>query len=295
MDVEAWYADTTQVRHLGLPIRVRRGGRGEGLLCLHGFPTSSWDFAPLWEALTARFDVVAPDLLGLGRSAKPQSALPVAMQADAMEAALVDAGIDAAHVLAHDLGDTVAQELLARQAEGSSRIAWRSVVLLNGGLFPETHRPRLIQRLLAAPVLGPWVARLSSERTFRRTMHRIFGPDTPPTEAFLRGSWELLESSGGRACLPYLIRYMQERVTHRQRWVQPLIDGVVPLRLVNGVLDPVSGGHMVDRFEQLVPQADVVRLQRLGHYPHVEDPDAVLQAFFAFHDRRPAAAGPHEP
>lgn len=56
------------------------------------------------------------------------------------------------HVLAHDYGDSVAQELLARHYEGRFHMA--SCVFLNGGLFPETHRPALVQKLLLSPWAG---------------------------------------------------------------------------------------------------------------------------------------------
>ncbi len=283
MELEAWYEGCETVTHAGLSICARDEGEGPALLCVHGFPTSSWDFAPIWAPLVARFRVIASDLIGLGRSAKPRRALPIALQADALESVLAARGVSEAHLLAHDLGDTVVQELLARQAAGASPVRWRSVVFLNGGLFPETHRRRPIQALLASP-LGPLIARLSSERTFRKNMRRVFGPRTPPSEAFLLGSYSLLQEDGGRAMLPRLIRYMDERVQHRERWVRPLIDRIVPARFINGALDPVSGRHAAARYRELVPEPDVVLLEHVGHYPHVEDPEAVLAAFFAFHD-----------
>ena len=55
----------------------------------------------------------------------------------------------------------------------------------------------------------------------------------------------------------------------------------VPLRLINGVHDPVSGGHVVDRLELLRPGLDAVRLP-VGHYPQIEAPADVLTALLEF-------------
>jgi pimeloyl-ACP methyl ester carboxylesterase len=69
-------------------------------------------------------------------------------------------------------------------------------------------------------------------------------------------------------------------------WVRPLQDRIVPVRLINGSVDPVSGRHMVERYAALVPDADVVHLPDLGHYPHVEQPESVaehLRSFFSAH------------
>jgi len=286
IDARAWRQGGALHRFGDLDLFYRRAGRGESLVLLHGFPTSSHDFAPLWEPLSLRFDVVAHDLIGLGWSAKPRRPLSVALQADALESLLGALGIESAHLLAHDLGDTVAQELLARQIDGTGRVSWRSVTLLNGGLFPETHRALRVQKLLLSP-LGPILARLSPRRRFDASFRAIFGPDTPPSRAFLDDAWFLLTRDGGRAMLPRLIRYIVERRERRERWVGALTGCAVPVRLIVGALDPISGRHMAERYRELVREPDLVLLDRLGHYPHVEAPEAVLTGFLA----HPAFAG----
>lgn len=280
MDARAWREGGAFHRFGDLDLFYRRAGRGAALVCIHGFPTSSHDFAPLWQPLTARFDTVAHDLVGLGWSAKPHRELTVGLQADAVESLLAALGIERAHLLAHDLGDTVAQELVARHIDGAGQVAWISLTLLNGGLFPETHRALPVQKLLLTP-LGPLLARVTPRRRFDASMTAIFGPDTPPSRAFLDDAWFLLTRDGGRAMLPRLIRYMVERREKRARWVGALTRGAVPTRLIVGALDPISGRHMADRYRELVPDPDIILLERLGHYPHVEDPAAVLAAFLA--------------
>ncbi len=56
----------------------------------------------------------------------------------------------------------------------------------------------------------------------------------------------------------------------------------VPLLLIDGTADPVSGGHMADHYESLIPQPNVVRLNGIGHYPQLEAPRAVLEHFISF-------------
>src|SRR5262245_14381483 len=52
---------------------------------------------------------------------------------------------------------------------------------------------------------------------------------------------------------PQLTRYIEERQLDRERWVGALIHAPIPLRLIDGALDPVSGQHMVDRYRELIP------------------------------------------
>jgi len=155
------------------------------------------------------------------------------------------------------------------------------VCFLNGGLFPETHRPRLVQRLLCSP-LGPAVAALTSRRAFWRSMTAIFGPATPPDAADLGAFWTLLTRDGGRHIMHRLIRYMPERVHQRERWVGALTAARCPLALINGSADPVSGAHMVARWRDVVGAGHIAELAGIGHYPQVEAPQQVLDHYGKF-------------
>ena len=294
--LEDWRQSGNWFQHRGHMIFYREEGDGVPLLCIHGFPTASWDWQRVWSALTQRNRVLAPDMIGFGFSAKPRDHLySISGQATLHEELLALCGIDRVHLLVHDYGDTVAQELLARHLErGAARIAGpdlQSVCFLNGGLFPETHRPRFIQRLLASPI-GPLLGRLTTERSFRGSFAAIFGPATQPSREELRDFWQLVSGNGGARIMHKLIGYMEERRRQRERWVGALQQTSVPLRLIDGALDPVSGRHMAERYRELVPDPDVVILAEIGHYPQVEAPEAVLEAYLEFRKRIELKRGP---
>ena len=284
--LDAWRTAGEAFDHRGHRIFYRRqGGTGGGpcLLLIHGFPTASWDWHRVWDGLSERFPTrVAADMIGFGFSAKPRSyPYAVADQADLQEALLERLGIGRVHVLAHDYGDTVAQELLARhqerRAQGRGGLELASVCFLNGGLFPEAHRPTRVQRLMAGP-LGPLLVRAFTRRAFGRALAAIFGPRTRPTEAELDDLWEIVTEDGGLYLAPQLLGYIEQRRRHRERWVGALLRTAVPLRLVVGPEDPVSGVSLIARYRELVPAADVVELPGIGHYPQLEAPSAVVTA-----------------
>ena len=269
--------------------QAREPGAGQALLLIHGFPTSSWDWHKVWDALGARFPrVVAADLMGFGFSSKPAGYdYSILDQADLLEGLLAHLGVRRIDILAHDYGDTVAQELLARHLERGAGAEPRieSCVLLNGGLFPEVHRARTIQKLLLTP-LGPLLSRLMNKRSFARSFSAIFGAGTQPGAEELAQFWDIIRRDGGQRIMHRLIRYMPERLQHRERWVGALQKTRVPLRVINGPDDPVSGAHMVARYRELVPNPDAVALPGIGHYPQTEDPAGVLREFLAFHQQR---------
>jgi pimeloyl-ACP methyl ester carboxylesterase len=250
---------------------------------IHGFPTSSWDWVHVWPTLNETHRLVALDMLGFGFSDKPDPhRYSIHEQADICELVVADRKLDSFHVLAHDYGDTVAQELLARQNEGSGVGRWLSVCFLNGGLFPETHKARLIQKLLLGP-LGPVITKLSGKRQFDRSFSAVFGPETRPSADDLDAFWRLICENDGKHVFHNLISYMTDRKTHRERWVSALRDSIVPIGLINGSSDPVSGAHMVARYREVVcPDHYVAEFPDIGHYPQVEAPAETIDAYLRF-------------
>ncbi|AGL82768.1 MULTISPECIES: alpha/beta fold hydrolase [Pseudomonas] len=267
----------------GQRIRYWVAGQGEPLLLIHGFPTASWDWHYLWQPLARHHQVIACDMLGFGDSAKPlEHDYSLLEQADLQQALLAHLGIaEPVHLLAHDYGDSVAQELLARHYE--ERIDIASCVFLNGGLFPETHRPVLTQKLLLSP-LGWMLGRTFSRQGLAKSFRQIFGPQNRPSESVLDDFWSLVQSNDGPRILHKLIGYIPERRARRERWVSAMQRGEVPLRVIDGALDPISGAHMVERYRQLIPRADTVLLPNIGHYPQIEAPLAVLKHYLEFRD-----------
>lgn len=257
------------------------------LLLIHGFPTASIDWHAVWPAFNQHFRLITLDMMGFGLSDKPQGyQYSIHDQADIYQSLLNALGITDYHLIAHDYGDTVAQELLARQFEREkiptssvqrSRIL--STILLNGGLFPETHRPVLMQKLLASPI-GALLIKFYSFSKFKKTFEHICAQPIRDNE--LNIYWQLLQHKEGAAVMPKLIRYMQERREFRSRWVGALEQNRSPMRLIDGIADPISGAHMVERYEQLIDQPDVVKLENIGHYPQVEAPQQVISAALAF-------------
>lgn len=253
------------------------------LFLIHGFPTSSWDWLKIWPLLADHYRLIALDMLGFGFSDKPLAHnYSIHEQADIVEALVGELKLERFHVLAHDYGDTVAQELLYRQNVGKGCGHWLSVCLLNGGLFPETHRARLVQILLEGP-LGSFISRLFGKKQFERSFIAVFGSATRPSQVELDGFWQLMNLRHGNQLMHKLIHYMADRRQHRERWLLALRDSCVPIILINGSADPVSGAHMVTRYRELVRGGDtIVELAEIGHYPQVEAPAAVTSAYHEF-------------
>jgi pimeloyl-ACP methyl ester carboxylesterase len=262
------------------------GGLKPVLVLLHGFPTSSFDWAHVWAPLAQEFDLVALDFLGYGLSDKPtRYAYLLSEQASIVEALLRGLGVRAYHLLAHDYGVSVAQELLARRVEdrrgGSSAHSGRittqpagtaeveaeaeeagagdatprprllSVAFLNGGLIPEGHRPLLMQRLLVDRFVGPLLKRFAlSPWFFVRSLNRVLGERHQLSAEEGARHAALTCHKDGYYVMDKLLDYMAQRRAHRRRWLGALFDADVPCQLIFGPADPVSGAHMVQAYAE---------------------------------------------
>ena len=258
----------------------------EILLCLHGFPSSSFDYHKIWDKLGLRFSVLAFDMIGYGFSDKPTDYdYTTFNQVDILQSLIESLRIEKLHILAHDYGNTITQELLARAEENRLNFSIETICFLNGALFPETHRPITAQKLLISP-LGFLFGRLISDAKFKKSLASVFGGNTQPTEAELNDFVEVFKYNDGKRIAHKLIRYMIERKKHRPRWVGAIQRMKQPFRFINGLDDKVSGAHLVKRFREVVPhQTDIIELENIGHYPHFEVPETVTEKYFEFHDK----------
>lgn len=251
------------------------------LLLIHGFPTSSYDWNEIWEPLSQRFSIVALDMLGFGYSDKPNPyPYSIMTQADLVEDLMKFLEINECHLLAHDYGDTVAQELMARCNAGEG-LQLKSACLLNGGIFPESHHPLPIQKMLMSPI-GFLLSKLLNQRKFEKSFGRIFGPDTNLSKEELATYWQLVSTHNGHRIAHLLIKYMRERMVNRERWVGALQNFKQPLGLINGLVDPISGQVMVDRYKEIISTENIWTLDRIGHYPQIEAPKEVMRCYEMF-------------
>lgn len=277
---ERWRQAGRLVEAAGAQVFLRQTGAGAPLLLLHAYPTASWGFHKLWPELGRRYAVIAPDLPGSGFSEKPPGGdFHIGRLADVAEALLADLGVSRLHVLAHGYASSVGQELLAR-----GRLRIDSIAFVSAGLFPEAAHVTAMQRLLLSP-LGPLVTRLAPQPygAFRRTFSKSFGAASRPSEAELRAVWTLLRHNGGQRSVPRVIGYLRERQALAARLVGALEDSAVPMALLCPPGDVLSGAAVIEVWRRRLPGRPVYLLPAgIGHYPPLECPQALLEAYADF-------------
>lgn len=282
MTFSEWKDSAKYFKYKDYPIAYWEGGQGPHLILIHGFPTSSWDWHKTWEALTSRFHVIAPDMIGFGYSSKPKKyKYSITDQARLHEAFAEHLNIKEAHLFVHDYGVSVAQEMLAAHKErGNEGLQILSCCFLNGGLFPELHRARLVQKLLNSP-FGSLFNRFLTKKSLHTNFDKIYG-DKKASALEIDQFYKLILHNDGDKITHLLIKYINDRRANAIRWKNILLETTVPLKVINGPLDPVSGRHLAEYCQKLLPNPDITILEGVGHYPHDEAPEQVLASYFAF-------------
>jgi pimeloyl-ACP methyl ester carboxylesterase len=275
--VEAWQRAGRPEEFRGHSIHVhRRSGSDPLLVLLHGFPSSSYDFRHLIPLL-GDHALLAFDFLGFGLSDKPRRhRYSLFWQADLCQE-LVRRHFPGRPVFlaAHDMGTSVATELMARDLDETLDLELADVLLFNGSIVLERASPTPAQRLLRSP-LGPVAARLSSYRVFRHQFGSVFSAAHPLGDEEAADQWSLICLGGGRTLGHKLISYERER--YASRWHGAVRDWPGALSLAWGMRDPVATPAVLAALRDLRPGVPVSEFPELGHYPQLEHPEALARA-----------------
>lgn len=283
-------------------------GSGEGIvLCLHGFPTSSYDWKKIYDGLKLQFSrIVAPDFIGLGFSQKPithhifipstnkivqkEQNYSIFQQADAVEALLSSLNITSVHILSHDYGDTVAQELTFRytsnqnkkQGNTSQMLQIKSLTLLNGGVIPSAYRPLLIQELLLSPSFSFIFSSFNNYWIFKYSLSRVFGRNTQPSEDDLWDWWVQLRYKEGDLTVGKILQYIPERRANKDRWIRSLQEAKFPIHMIYGKMDPVNPPPFEEMYRNFFPNSNITVLHDTGHYVQWESPLETIKCISSF-------------
>lgn len=284
-----WHSKGSYLTFNDLSIFYRIVGQGPPLLIFHGYPYNGFDFEKIVPSLSQRFRVIIPDMPGMGFSDKPEShRYSFEEMADVYSRLLQELFISEVHILAHDLGNSVVQELIARDREKANSFSIRSVVFLNGGLFSDVYKPRTIQILLSrSPAfIGRLLSSFMTRKMVLKATQEVFGKDTKPSEEWQDIFWDVLNYKNGKSIAYLLGRLVFEKDRHQSRWIKAMQETPIPLCFVNGPADPNSGRHMANRYKELIPNGALYLLSPdIGHWPQIEAPEETLESFYSFHER----------
>ena len=254
--------------------------KGHGVLIVHGFPGSSWDWSGVVPQLAKRTRVVVPDMVGFGQSDKPQTGTfedhySLFKQADMYEAVAKQEGLTEVMLVIHDMGQTVGSELMKRQQEGTLPFKIRHAIVFNGSTLINLVNLLPMQKkgLKAPDTLGPDMPK----DVVMKDLNDSFGKAHPASEETLSIMADQILYNEGDRVFNRQIRYMIQRKKFLQRWQAGIINFDGPVSMCWGELDPVSVVKMADAWKDMQPKIELHKWPDTAHWPMIDVPDRVAK------------------
>jgi pimeloyl-ACP methyl ester carboxylesterase len=250
------------------------------VVLLHGIAGTSATWDAVTPRLAERYDVLAPDLLGHGESAKPPGDYSLGAYANALRDLLEALGENRATFVGHSLGGGIAMQFAYQFLERCERL----VLVDSGGLGRQVHPLLRAAALPGAELVLPWLSRTTSRGVgaLVRGMTRLgirAGPDLDET---WRSFVSLEEPTARRAFIQTVRSVMDlsgQRVSANERLY--LAEGL-PTLIVWGENDPLLPVRHAHEAHERIAGSRLEIFAGAGHFPHRDDPErfaAVLGDF----------------
>ena len=259
------------------------------LLLIHGFPESSYSFHGVIDGMLKQFDrIILFDLLGYGWSDKPTNySYSLMGQADSVLEVWKHFGLKGGHMLSHDMGDSVATELVARKEEGNLP-SWfsdgfQSATFTNGSMVLELAELRITQKLLLSS-LGSVLSKFTFYSLFRHQIISAHGNSNLPEEE-IEALWEANKLQDGHIKAYLTIKYINDRKQfEKTRWLPALAKTNLPIHICWGEHDAVARVEMAHYLKKEVCQhAELTIMKGMGHFCQAENPKKWVESVSRFY------------
>ncbi|MEX0789905.1 MAG: alpha/beta hydrolase, partial [Actinomycetota bacterium] len=249
-------------------------GSREAVVFVHGNPGSSEDFAGLVAEAGKLTRAVAADMPGFGKAGKPAGFdYTVEGYAAHLGKMLAELGIDRVHLVAHDFGGPWALAWAAANPE-----AYASASLINTGVLLD-YRWHYLAKIWQTPVAGEMFNASTSAPAFRLLLRHGNSGGLP--RPFLDRMYADFDKRTKRAVLKlYLASRNPEEQFQQLRAALSQLDR--PVLVIWGKKDPYIPHEQADAQRKTFPNARVVMLDGSGHWPFVDNPQAVQEALIPF-------------
>ena len=255
----------------GHRVSYRTAGEGPVVLLIHGITGTSEQWDPVIRLLADRFTVLAPDLLGHGRSAKPRGDYSLGAYAVSLRDLLVLLGHRRATIVGHSLGGGVAMQFSYEYPVFSERL----VLVSSGGLGHEVHPLLRAATLPGAEFVLPLIASarvLGAGEAVGRALAAVGLRAGPDLAEMARGYASLADADARRAFLHTLravIDLAGQRVNATDRLY---LAEMMPTLIIWGRRDPLIPVRHADTAHRGMPGSRLEVFDDAGHFAHLDDP-----------------------
>jgi pimeloyl-ACP methyl ester carboxylesterase len=262
-------------------VAYRCAGEGPAIVLVHGITSTSATWERVMPYLATQFTVIAPDLIGHGRSAKPRGDYSLGAYASGVRDLMVALGQESATFVGHSLGGGIVMQLAYQFPERCERL----VLVDSGGLGKEVNLLLRAATLPLSEVVLPLLAStrlLDAGRSVGRFLGR-FGLHAGTDIAELARGHASLEDPGARAAFVHTLRTIVDPMGQRVSATDRLyLAENIPFLLVWGARDPIIPVEHGLAAHELVPSSRLELFEEAGHFPHLDEPQRFLDVLLEF-------------
>ena len=270
-----------QIELHGHPVTYRRMGEGPPIVLIHGITSSSRTWRSVMPALAEHYTVIAPDLLGHGRSAKPRGDYSLGAYASGVRDLLLALDIPRANVVGHSLGGGIAMQFAYQFPERVDRL----VLVDSGGLGTEVNLAlraatlpgsEWVLPLLCAPVLRDAAIAIG------RVVEGLGYEPSADLRGVSEGFFSLGEDGARRAFLHTARSVIDpggQKIDARDRLY---LAAEIPSMIVWGEQDRVIPVEHGVRAHELMPGSRMELFPTGGHFPFNDDPERFISILHDF-------------
>jgi pimeloyl-ACP methyl ester carboxylesterase len=255
----------------GHRVSYRTAGSGPVVLLIHGITGNSDQWDGVFPLLAEHFTVLAPDLLGHGRSAKPRGDYSLGAYAVGLRDLMIALGHRRATVVGHSLGGGVAMQFAYEYPVFCERF----VLVSSGGLGREVHPLLRAATLPGAEFVLPLIAsaRLHSAGLAVGQVLERLGLRAGSDLAEMARGYASLSEPGARQAFLHTLRAVIDPGGQRVSGTDRLyLSSLVPSLIVWGRRDPLIPAHHGEAAHEAMPGSELEIFEGVGHFPHLEDP-----------------------
>jgi pimeloyl-ACP methyl ester carboxylesterase len=267
----------------GHRVCFRRAGEGPPIVLIHGITGRSHQWEPAIDLLAAEHEVLAPDLLGHGESAKPRGDYSLGAYASAVRDTMVALGLERATIVGHSLGGGIAMQFAYQFPERCERL----VLVSSGGLGREVHPMLRAATLPGSELVLPWLTHtrvLAAGEAVGRALGFLRLEAGTDLAEVARGFGSLGDAEA-RSAFIETMRAVLDRNGQRVSALDRLyLAENLPLLVVWGEADPVIPAEHGRVAHERMPGSRFEVLPGVGHFPQLERPRefaALLAEFVA--------------
>lgn len=267
----------------GHKVGYRMVGEGPPLILLHGITSNAEAWREVMPRLAEHHTVVAPDLLGHGRSAKPRGDYSLGAYAAGIRDLLAVLGFERVSLVGHSFGGGIALQFAYLFPEYVDRVA----LVASGGLGKEVHP------LLRAAVLpgSEWVMPLLAREwsvkagdAVRSAAARLGVEAGPDLAEFARGYASLVEPGAREAFIDTMRGVIGPEGQKVSAMDRLYLADQMPFLIVWGDADPIIPVSHGRAAHKAVPGSRYVEFEGSGHWPMLDAPKRLAEVLLTFLD-----------